>query len=114
MQFLLHFVISYAAAILIGSVLLTRGRSGTVTIALTYSLVGLPFGLLAGGLSRLFEGFLGWPAAIVAMAIFLATLNLLAPNKNNFSAGFWLVLPFAITFAVAWSFMSWRQAIASA
>ena len=111
MQFLLQFVTSYGAALLIGSIILTRGGSGTGTIVLTYGLLGLPFGLLAGGLSRLLEGFIGWPAAVIAMAVLLGAFHLLAPNKNNFWAGIWLVLPFAVTFAVAWSFISWRRTI---
>ena len=109
MPFLLQFVISYAAALLIGSIALARGGEGTVTIALIYGLFGLPFGLLAGALSRLFERVIGWPAAIVAMGVFLAALYLLAPNKNNFGAGIGLVMPFALLFAAAWAFRSWRQ-----
>jgi hypothetical protein len=111
MQFLLQFVTSYGAALLIGSIILTRGGSGTGTIVLTYGLLGLPFGFLAGGLSRLLEGLIGWPAAVIAMAALLGAFHLLASNKNNFWAGIWLVLPFAVTFAVAWSFISWRRTI---
>jgi len=36
MQFLLQFTISYAAALLIGSIALTRGGSGTATIAVSW------------------------------------------------------------------------------
>ena len=112
MQFLLQFTISYAAALLIGSIALTRGGSGTATIALTYGLFGLPFGLVAGALSRLLERLIGWPAAIVAMGVFLWAFYLLAPNKNNFWAAIGLIMPFAIMFAAAWSFLSWRNALA--
>jgi hypothetical protein len=108
MQFLLQFTISYATALLNGSIAFTRGGSGTATIALTYGLFGLPFGLIAGGLSRLLERVIGWPAAVVAMGFFLAALYLLAPNKNNFWAGIGLIMPFA----AMWSFLSWRDAFA--
>ena len=113
MPFPLQFMISYSAALLIGSIALTRGGQGTVTSAVIYGLFGLPFGLLAGALSRLFERIIGWPAAIVAMGVFLAVLYLLAPNKNNFWAGIGLVMPFAILFAAAWTLLSWRQRFAA-
>src|SRR5438128_2448849 len=112
MQFLLQFGVSYAAALLIGTIVLTRGGSGTATIALTYGLFGLPFGLIAGGLFRLLERLIGWPAAIAAMAVFLAALYLVAPNKNNFWAGIGMIMPFAIIFAAAWCFLSWRDVFA--
>jgi hypothetical protein len=112
MQFLLQFVISYGAALLIASIALTRGGPGTATIALIYGFVGLPFGLIAGVLSRLLERLIGWPAAIVAMALVLPALYLVAPNKNNFWAGIGMIMPFAVMFAAAWSFLSWRRAFA--
>src|SRR5690348_11526563 len=109
MPFILQFGTSYAAALLVGSVALTRGGPGTLTIVLTYGLFGLPFGLLAGGLSRLLERVIGWPAAIIAMIVLNVALYFLAPNKHNYWMGIGLVMPFAIIFAAAWSFLSWRH-----
>lgn len=108
--FFSQFAACYAAALLVGTLALTRGGPGGGTIALTYGLLGLPFGLLAAGLSRLFERVIGWPAAIVATAILLGAMYLLAPNKANFWAGIGLIVPFAVVFAAAWSFLSWRHA----
>src|SRR4051812_18227520 len=110
MPFFLQFAVSYAAALLVGSAALTRGGSGGGTIALTYGLFGLPFGLAAAGLSRLLERFVGWPAGLLAMVVFNLALYFLAPNKQNFWAGFGMTMPFAIIFAAAWSFLSWRHA----
>lgn len=110
MQFLVQFAVSYAAALLIGTIVLTRGGSGTATIALTYGLFGLPFALAAGGLARLLEKTsLGWSAGIVAMFGLSAALYFLAPNKQNFWAGIVSAAPFALLFGGIWSFLTWRQ-----
>jgi len=92
----------------LGTLVLTRGSQGTLTMAMIYGLVGLPFGLLVAALSRLSEKIIGWPGATVAMILLLAALYLLAPNKQNYSAGFWLILPYVIGFAVVWSSLSLR------
>jgi peptidoglycan/LPS O-acetylase OafA/YrhL len=111
MPFIQQFAISYAAALLIGSLALTRGESGTMTIAITYGFFGLPFALIIGGLARLLERtFLGWSAGVVATLALLVAAYFIAPNKQNFWAGAGMTAPFAALFAAVWSFLSWRNA----
>jgi hypothetical protein len=111
MPFIQQLAISYGAALLIGTLALTRGESGTMTIAIIYGFVGLPFALIIGGLARLLERtFLGWSAGVVATLAFLVAAYFIAPNKQNFWAGAGMTAPFVVLFAAIWSFLSWRHA----
>jgi hypothetical protein len=114
MQFLAQFVISYAAALLVSSVVGSKSLSEVGVVAITYGIVAFPFGLVTAVLARLFERLIGWPAGLVAVIAVYGTMYLLAPHKENFWRGFDSVVLSGMTFAAVWCFLSWRHALAAA
>jgi hypothetical protein len=113
MRFLLQFVISYAAALLIVSIVGSKRLSEVWVIAITYGIVAFPFGLAAAALARLFERFIGWSAGLVAVVAVCGAMYSFAPHKENFWRGFdWTAVLSPIIFAAVWCFLSWRHASA--
>jgi len=108
MPFFTQSAISYVAAIAVGTIILTRGGDGFFTIAGIYGVTGLPFGLLAAGLCRLFEKFIGLPGPALALTLLAGALYWIAPNKQNAALGFVLVIPYVVAFTAVWTFLSWR------
>jgi len=107
--FILQFVLCYGATVLAGS----KSLSEVWIIAVTFGIVALPFGLIAGGPSRLFERAIGWPGAIPAVILMLLAMYLIARNKVNYTEASGTNVP-AVVFAGVWSLLSWRHALAAA
>ena len=110
MPFLLQFVISYAAALLIGSIALSKRASEIWTYVVTYGIIASPFAFGAAILARLLERLIGWPAMIVAVAAIELGMYLITPNKHNFVAGLRdAVFPYEFLFVAVWCFLTWQH-----
>ena len=109
-RFLLQFVISYAATIMVVSVVGSKRLSEVWVVAITYGVVAFPFGLATAVLARVFERFIGWPGGIVAVAAVCTAMYFVARHKENFWTGIGLS---AVIFAAVWCFLSWRHAFAA-
>jgi hypothetical protein len=97
--FILQFVLSYGAAVLVVSLAGSKSLSEVGIVAVTFGIVALPFGLIAGGLSRLFERVIGWPGAIPAVIVMLLVMYLIARNKVNYTGALGTNLLPAVVFA---------------